>query len=61
MNHVKEIAEILERLEPAEALAALTPALKKILDHLDEETRVGFVTAMIEEPGEDKLSSIVHL
>jgi hypothetical protein len=62
MKNAKEIEEILDHLvEPVEALAALTPALKKILAHLDEEARVGFVTDIIEAPSSDKLSSMVHL
>jgi len=58
---MKELQEILSRLEPAVALSALAPALKNILAHLDEEDRVKFVTDMIDEPSGDKLSSMVHL
>jgi len=58
---LRKLPEILERWEPAEVLAALTPALKKILAHLDEEARVKFVTGLIEEPGGDKLTSMVNL
>jgi len=61
MNESRKIEEILDRLEPTEALAALTPGLKKTLAHLDEEARVGFVTDMIEEPGSDKVASMVNL
>jgi F0F1-type ATP synthase delta subunit len=58
---MKELQEILNPLEPVEALAALKPQLKEILSHLDEEARVDFVTGLIDEAGGDKVSSMVHL
>ena len=58
---MKDLQEILNRMEPAAALSALTPVLKNILAHLDEEDRVKFVTDMIDDPDGDKLSSMVHL
>ena len=58
---MKEIQQLLERLEPMEALATLTPAIKSILGHLDEEARVRFVTDMIGADGEDKIASMVNL
>jgi hypothetical protein len=56
-----EIENILDRLEPAEALAALEPVLKKALAHLDEDSRIRFVTAIMQEGNSDKLSSMVNL
>ena len=58
---MKELQDILSRMEPAAAVAALSPALKNILAHLGEEDRVKFVTDMIDDPYGDKLSSMVHL
>jgi uncharacterized tellurite resistance protein B-like protein len=58
---MKDLQQLLETMEPAEALAALTPQLKKILAHLDEDARVGFVTGLIEGPGGDKVASMVNL
>ena len=58
---MKELSQILDVLEPAEALAAITPELRKILAHLDDEARIGFVTGLINEPGDDKISSMVDL
>ncbi len=58
---MKELQEILSRMEPAAALTVLAPALKNILAHLEEEDRVKFVTDMIDDPDGDKLSSMVHL
>lgn len=58
---MKELQEILGRMEPVAALSALAPALKNILAHLEEEDRVKFITDMIDDPDGDKLSSMVHL
>jgi len=58
---MKELQSILDSMEPGEALAALRPLLRRILSHLDEEARVGFVTGLIDEAGGDKVSSMVHL
>lgn len=58
---MKELADILDSMEPGEALAALTPLLRNILSHLDEDARVAFVTGLIDEAGGDKVSSMVHL
>jgi hypothetical protein len=58
---MKEIQQILDKMEPEEALAELTPLIKSILGHIDEEARVRFVTDMIDETGEDKIGSMVSL
>lgn len=58
---MEELQQILDTLEPAEALAALTPQLRRILAHLAEEARVGFLTDLIDGPGGDKVASMVNL
>lgn len=58
---MNELQQILATMEPAEALAALTPQLKTILTNLDEEARVNFVTNIIDEADGDKISSMVDL
>ena len=58
---MKELQEILNTMDPAEALAALTPQLKKILSCLDQETMINFVSGLIDGPGGDKVSSMVNL
>jgi predicted fused transcriptional regulator/phosphomethylpyrimidine kinase len=58
---MKDIEQLLEQMEPAEALAKLTPVVKKNLAHLDEEARVRFVTDLIGDGGEDKIASMVNL
>lgn len=58
---MEELQQILAGLEPGKALAVIGPALKNVLAHLDEEARVGFVTSLLEEPGADKVVSMVNL
>ena len=58
---MKDIEQLLEQMEPAEALAKLTPAIKNIFAHLDEEARVRLVTELIGDGGEDKIASMVNL
>jgi hypothetical protein len=58
---MKELKIILETMDPAEALAALTPQLKKILSCLDQETMINFVSGLIDGPSGDKVSSMVNL
>jgi hypothetical protein len=58
---MKELQEILNRMEPTAAITALAPVVKSILAHLDEDDRVKFVTDMIDDHDSDKLSSMVHL
>lgn len=56
-----ELEQILDSMEPAEALTALKPQLRKILSSLDEEAVVAFVTGLMEQEDGDKVSSMVHL
>ncbi|NTV14550.1 MAG: hypothetical protein HGA96_11585 [Desulfobulbaceae bacterium] len=58
---MKELQEMLNSLEPGVALAVLAPELKKILAHLDEEARVGFVVGMLGGAEGDKIGSLVDL
>lgn len=58
---MNKLQDILDDMEPGEALTALTPQLKRILSHLDEEDRAGFVAGLIGEEGGDKVASLVHL
>lgn len=58
---MKALEQLLGTMEPGEALAAVTPPLKQILAHLDDEARVDFVTSMIDGPGSDKVGSMVNL
>ena len=58
---MKELQEILARLEPAAALSALAPALRNLLVHLDDAARVRYVAGLVGPRHEDKISSMVHL
>lgn len=58
---MKELQQILDTMEPGEALAALTPQLREILAQLDEESVVAFVTGLMNGPDGDKVSSMVNL
>lgn len=58
---MKKLQEIIDRMEPGEALTVLAPELKKILAHLDEEARVGFVVGMLGGAEGDKIGSLVDL
>lgn len=58
---MRELQEMLNSLEPAEALAAVAPELKKLLAHLDEEARAGFVIEMLGGGAGDKIGSLVDL
>ena len=56
----KRIQEILESMEPAEALAVLAHQLKKNLSCLGQEARIDFVIELMDGPGGDKISSMVN-
>lgn len=58
---MKEIQQILDKMEPEEALAELVPSIKKIISHLDEEAKVSLVAELIGGPNKDKISSMVNL
>jgi hypothetical protein len=58
---MQELYKSLESLEPEEALAALTAAVKKILAGLDEELRRQFLLDLLGEQQDDKITSMVHL
>ena len=56
-----KLQQIINSMEPGEAVAALAPVLKEVLTHLDEDARVGFVTSLLGESGADKVASMVNL
>jgi hypothetical protein len=58
---MKELEELLNRLEPAEALAAILPELRQILTHLDDEARADFVIEVLGGAEGDKIGSLVDL
>jgi len=48
-------------MAPQEAASALALILKNLFPLLNEDTRVKFVTDLIDDAGDDKVSSMVHL
>ena len=58
---MKELQQIIDRMEPEEALAELVPSVKKLLSHLNEEAKVRFVTELIGGENNDKITSMVNL
>ncbi len=56
-----DISKILDQMEPGEALSKLGPWLNKLFVNLDEETKVDFVMGLVNEPGQDKIASMVNL
>ncbi len=58
---MKEIQQILDKMEPEEALAELVPPIKKIISNLDDEAKVRFVTELMGGSDKDKITSMVNL
>ncbi len=48
------------RMDPEEALAEITRAVKPLLVVLGEEIRQRFLLELIGETGDDKVASLVH-
>jgi hypothetical protein len=55
-----EIQKIVDRMDPEEAIAEVTPVLRKLLSVVQEEVRIEFMADLIGEAGEDKVASMVH-
>ena len=58
---MRKIQDIINGMEPGEALGELTAAIKGVLAHLDEEARLSFVSDLIDDSGGDKVASLVNL
>jgi flagellar motility protein MotE (MotC chaperone) len=56
-----KIGELVESMEPEKAAAELARVIKRLFPLLGEEARLNFVMNLVEESGEDKLASMVHL
>ncbi|MBM4294739.1 MAG: hypothetical protein FJ126_07550 [Deltaproteobacteria bacterium] len=55
-----KIFQVIDPMDPEEALDKLTPVLKKLFSHLGDEARMNFVVNLVGEAGADKLGSLVH-
>jgi len=58
---MEEMKKIIDGMEPREAVAKMTDALKRLLPMLDEDERIHFFMNLVGESGEDNVSSMVHL
>jgi hypothetical protein len=61
MMSKKEITQLLEGMDPEQALAAVAGALKKIFPVLGDEVRLRFLADLMGDTSRDKVSSMVHL
>jgi hypothetical protein len=58
---VDKIQSLVNNMEPREAASALTSIIKNLFPLLDEDVRIRFVMNLIDDSGDDKVSSLVHL
>ena len=56
-----DIREILEGMDPDQALSEIAAVLKKILPLVTEEDRMNFLVNLIGGESSDKVASMVHL
>jgi hypothetical protein len=55
------IQELLQSMTPAAAMAEIAASLKTIFPLVADEDRLNFVVNLLGGPGDDKVSSMVHL
>jgi hypothetical protein len=58
---MRHLEQLLNKLEPEEALKEIAHLVRKLLPLLDEKARLDFVVNLIGDVGSDKVSSLVHL
>ena len=58
---VDKIQELVDTMEPKEAVSAIGLVMKTLSPVLDEEDRLTFVMSLVGESPEDKVASLVHL
>ena len=58
---MRELNELLGRLEPGEILTTLLPAVREALAHLDDEQRQSWLSRFLGGEGDDKLVGMVNL
>ncbi len=57
----KSLQQIVDKLEPEEALKEMAAIIKKLFPLLEEQARLDFVVNLMGDAGSDKISSMVHL
>jgi hypothetical protein len=55
------IQELIESMDPLEAAEAMADAAKKLFSLLGEEALRDFLTNLIGDGGQDKITGLVHL
>ncbi len=55
------LQQIIDSMDPEDALAVLAAAVSRLLPVLGEEARLIFVMKLVGAAGGDKVSSLVHL
>ncbi|MCF6290122.1 MAG: hypothetical protein L3J03_03905 [Desulfobacterales bacterium] len=58
---MKELLQIVEKMDPKEAMTALAGAVSTLFKHIDENAKLDFVVSLIGDSGNDKISSMVNL
>lgn len=58
---MNQIQEVIDGMDPEEALAAIAGAVKKLFSLLGHEARLQFVVNLLGDAAEDKVVSMVHL
>lgn len=56
-----QMQEILDRMEPKQALDEIAAALKKLFPLIPDEERLNFLVHLVGGAGDDKVASMVHL
>jgi hypothetical protein len=56
-----KVQQLIESLDPEEALAAMARAVKNLFPLTSQEARLQFVVDLIGEGEQDKVTSMVHL
>lgn len=56
-----ELEEVIARMEPEQALAAIAKAANSLLSQISDEARLDFVVSLVGDAGADKVSSMVNL
>jgi len=58
---MNQIQQVIDGMDPEEALAAIAVAVKKLFSLLNDEARINFVVNLVGDSADDKVASMVHL
>ena len=57
----EKLKQIIEQMEPGEAISSLALVLKDLFPLIDEDDRVQFIVNLVGSAGDDKVVGMVHL